>query len=494
MVRPLRAGDTGGELNDGEGKQPMRFLTKACLLSAVLLIAGCEDKKVAEIQAETETQLAALAEEGKLTNGAVTVEAEGDGYRVTIADVVVLTQPDMKLPLGEVSYLHEPLDDETVRYADIRISSPIQMQSAEGEPQGTITYELDSAEAVWSKPLESFISMNLVVPSAQIISSVEQSTVDIVNMTLKSDTVDPAAERTDQNGTLTIERMTVLGEEGDTVVIEGITAESRVMNVDVAAMAAASASFETATTTGENLAPSIVAMLKSFSATDANVTMSRLSHLDPAGAEDFAVTNMRVVGTLADADQQQGRLNFAIGYDSLTLPPAAYAEDPMVELLVPQVLAFNIDVAHVPFQQAATQLASIAPSVGQMRDQPEIAGLLLLSTLRAAFAEAGTTIRLDGTSIQLKDALMTVTGGVDVAPNAPLGVTGTMDISLFGLDALMQSAANLPPSPDADEFRATLEFLAAMSERGEDGGEVVDRYRVVADEMGAVTVNGQQVF
>ena len=472
----------------------MRFLMKACLLSVALLVAGCEDKKIAEIQAETETQLAALAQEGKVTNGAVTVEAEGDGYRVTVADVVVLTQSDMKLPLGEVSYLHEPLDDETVRYADIRIASPIQMQSAAGEPQGTITYEIESAEAVWSKPLESFISMNLVVPSAQIVGTVEQSTVDITNMTMKSDTVDPAAERTDQTGTLTIERMSVLGEEGDTVVIDGITAESRVVNVNVAAMAAASASFETATTTGENLAPSIVAMLQSFSATDANITMNRLAHLDAAGAEDFAVTNMRIVGTLADADQPLGKLNFAIGYDSLTLPPEAYAEDPMAEILAPQVLALNIDVAHVPFQQAATQLASVAPSFGQMGDQPEIVGLLLLSTLRAAFAEAGTTIRLDGTSIQLKDALITVTGGVDVAPNAPLGVTGTMDISLFGLDALMASAAALPPSPEADEFRGTLEFLAAMSERGEDGGEVVDRYHVIADEMGAVTVNGQQVF
>jgi len=400
----------------------------------------------------------------------------------------------MKMPLGEVSYLHEPVDDETVRYADIRIASPIQMQSAAGEPQGSITFELESAEGVWSKPLESFISMDVLVPSAQIVGSVDPSTVDIVNMTLKSDTVDPAAERTDQNGSLTIEKMTVQGEEGDTVVIEGITAASRVMNVDVAAMAAASASFETATRTGENLAPSIVAMLQSFSASDANVTMNRLAHLDATGAEDFAVTNMRVVGTLADADKQEGKLNFAIGYDSLTLPPAALAEDPMVELLAPQVLALNIDIAHVPFQQAATQLASVAPSFGQMGDQPEIAGLLLLSTLRSAFAEAGTTIRLDGTSIQLKDALITVTGGVDVAPSAPLGVTGAMDISLFGLDALMQSAAALPSSPDADEFRGTLEFLAAMSERGEDGGEVVDRYHVVADEMGSVTVNGQQVF
>jgi len=472
----------------------MRFLMKACLLSVVLVLSGCDDKKIAEIQAETEAQLATLTQEGKLTNGAVTVEAEGDGYRVTVADVVVLSQPDMKLPLGEVSYLHEPVDDDTVRYADIRIPSPIEMQSASGEPQGTITFELERAEGVWSKTLDSFISLNIVVPSAQIVSPVEQSTVDIVNMTLKSDTVDPAAERTDQTGTLTIETMKVQGNEGDTVVIDGINAESRVMNVDVAAMAAASASFETATTTGENLAPSIVAMLQSFSATDANVTMSRLSHLDATGAEDFAVTNMRVVGTLADADQPQGKLNFAIGYDSLALPPAAYAEDPMVELLAPQVLALNIDVAYVPFQQAATQLASIAPSIGQMSDQPEIAGLLLLSTLRAAFAEAGTTIRLDGTSIQLKDALITVTGGVDVAPSAPLGVTGAMDISFFGLDALMASAASLPPSPEADEFRGTLEFLAAMSERGEDGGEVVDRYRVVADEMGAVTVNGQQVF
>ncbi len=473
----------------------MRRLSKSCLLTAALLLAACEDRNVAEIQTETETQLAVLAEKGKLTSGAVGVEAEGEGYRVTVADVVMLTGPDTKMPLGEVSYLHEPIDDETVRYADIRIASPIQVQSAAGEPQGTIAFELDRAETVWSKPLESFISMNFVLPAAQIVGSVEPSTVDIVNLTLKSDTVDPAAERTDQTGTLTIETLTAQGDQGDSVVIDGISAESRFTNVDVAAMAAAANSFETATATGENLAPSIVAMLQSFSSSDVTLTMNRVTHLDAAGAEDFALTNMRVVGTLADADKEAGKLNFAIGYDSIALPPEAFADDPMVELLAPQVLAINIDVAHVPFQRATTQIAAIAPSVGEMgADQPEIAGLLLLSTLRAAFAEAGTTIRLDGTRIQLRDALISVTGGVDVAPSAPLGVTGDMEISLYGLDTLMQSAAALPPGAEADEFRSTLEFLAVMSVRDEEGGEVVDRYHVVADETGAVTVNDQPVF
>ncbi len=473
----------------------MRVLSKACLLVGILLVTGCEDKKLAEIQAETESQLAALAEKKKLTSGSVTVEAEGEGYRVTVADVVVVTGPDVKMPLGEVSYLHEPLDDETVRYADIRIASPIQVQSAAGEPQGSISFELERAESVWSKPLESFISMDLVVPTARIEGTVEPSTIDVQNLTLKSDIADPTTERTDQTGTLTVETLTIKGDQGDTVVIDGVTAESRLVNVDVAGMAAASASFETATTTGENLAPSIVAMLKSFSTSDTNATLNRVTHLDAAGAEDFTLTNVRIVGTLSDADKAEGKLNFAIGYDSIVLPPEAYAEDPMIELLAPQVLAINIDVAHVPFQQAATQLAAIAPSVGDMgAEQPEIAGLLLLSTLRAAFAEAGTTIRLDGTRIQLQDALVTVTGGVDVAPSAPLGVTGVMDISLYGLDALMESAATLPPSPDADEFRGTLEFLAAMGERGEEGGEIVDRYHVEADESGAVLVNGQTVF
>ena len=187
-------------------------------------------------------------------------------------------------------------------------------------------------------------------------------------------------------------------------------------------------------------------------------------------------------------------MNLAFGYDSIALPAEATA-DPTMELVTPQVLAFNIDFAHVPFRKAATQLAAIAPSMQEMgQDQPEIAGLMLMSALRAAFSEAGTTIRLDGTRIQLRDALVTVAGGVDVDPNAPFGVVGAMDVSIFGLDALTAAAQELPQTPENQEFLGTLEFLAVMSDRGQDGGETVDRYRIEADAYGAVTVNGQQMF
>ncbi|WP_348226194.1 hypothetical protein, partial [Salmonella enterica] len=69
------------------------------------------------------------------------------------------------MPLGNVSYRHERIDDDTVRYADIAIASPIEVQSADGEPQGEIAFALDRAEAVWSESLASFIGFDFSAPS-----------------------------------------------------------------------------------------------------------------------------------------------------------------------------------------------------------------------------------------------------------------------------------------------------------------------------------------
>ena len=46
----------------------------------------------------------------------------------------------------------------------------------------------------------------------------------------------------------------------------------------------------------------------------------------------------------------------------------------------------------------------------------------------------------------------------------------------------------------AQQLQGALMYLASASERSEDGGEPVDRYKIVVTPTGDVQVNGQPVF
>jgi len=469
-----------------------RTIGYALCLSLVLI--GCDDKEAARIQEQTEAQLAALSSKGELTHGAVTVAEEGDSYRVAIADVVMLGTPEAQFRLGSIDYLYERIDETLIRYSDIRIAEPILVEDKAGERLASIAVEIERAGGTWSEPLNSFIAFDGVMPSMRIESGGSEPPVELHDVVFKSETADPGAERTSQSGTATIGSVSGTDSDGAKIDLEGVTITSAFENIDLVAFKAAQDSFESASATGENVAPSVVAMLRSFSGLDGRVEVARIVSDHPTDGR-FVLDGLAITFNMADADQQLGRMGLAVAFTGIELPAPILAEEPAAELAAPKALGFNIDFSHVPFQDAAMQIANIAPSMEQMAgDQPELAGLMLVSALQAAFAQSGTEIRLDGTRIEFRDATVTIDGGVDVDPNAALGVVGTMEIALYGLDQLFEAANKLPPGPETDDFTGSLAMLGIMSDRAEENGAPVDRYHVEAAPDGAVYVNGEQMF
>jgi len=449
----------------------LRLVVLGSLL--VLLLTGCDDKQAAEIQAETEANLAKLTASGDLTHGAVTVESEGDGYRVVIADTVVKPAPDMEMHLGTLRYLHSPVDDDMIRYDDAEVDSPISLRDADGTEAGTMVVDIERASGTWYKPLMAFVSVDVLLPSVQM-ESPNEPTLQFDNVQATLETEDPSGERT---------------------ALEGLRLESEFSGVNLKAWTEASNALDQAAQTGGDVSGAIVQMIDSLTAVRGSVVLDHMEHADAAGVPQFSLNGMQMTFGVADVDQEAGSLNLAIGYEELTMAETAFAGDPTAGLMAPVSATINVVFSNVPFRQVASTLTAMAPNLTQAGEgQADIVALLVLSALQTALSNADTRIDLSGTQFALKDARMTLDGIVDVDPDAMFGAVAKLDLAIYDLDVLTERAMALPTGPEAQQLQGALMYLASASERSEDGGEPVDRYKIVVTPTGDVQVNGQPVF
>jgi len=492
MVRrdcPIRA----GKIASTEGQvMKLRLVVLGSLL--VLLLTGCDDKQAAEIQAETEANLAKLTASGDLTHGAVTVESEGDGYRVVIADTVVKPAPDMEMHLGTLRYLHSPVDDDMIRYDDAEVDSPISLRDADGTEAGTMVVDIERASGTWYKPLMAFVSVDVLLPSVQM-ESPNEPTLQFDNVQATLETEDPSAERTNQTGTMSFDAMRVVEDSGERTALEGLRLESEFSGVNLKAWTEASNALDQAAQTGGDVSGAIVQMIDSLTAVRGSVVLDHMEHADAAGVPQFSLNGMQMTFGVADVDQEAGSLNLAIGYEELTMAETAFAGDPTAGLMAPVSATINVVFSNVPFRQVASTLTAMAPNLTQAGEgQADIVALLVLSALQTALSNADTRIDLSGTQFALKDARMTLDGIVDVDPDAMFGAVAKLDLAIYDLDVLTERAMALPTGPEAQQLQGALMYLASASERSEDGGEPVDRYKIVVTPTGDVQVNGQPVF
>jgi hypothetical protein len=460
----------------------------------VLLLTGCEDKQAAEIKTETETNLAAMVATGELAHGAVAVEPEGDGYRVTIADTVFKPAPDMELHVGTLRYIHVPVDDELVRYEDAGIDSPIAIRKADGSDTGSMAIDIERVEGTWLKPLQAFVSLDVLL-SAMQFESPDDPTVQLDNVRISIETDDPRAERTDQTGTLSVDSMRFLEETGDRTELDGFRLESEFSSVDLAAWTAASNALDKAAESGDDIAGAIVQMIDSIGAARGSLVLDRLTHADGAGTEEFSLSGMQLTFGVADVDQETGSLHLALGYETLALAEDAFADDPTAELMAPLSMNLNVAFSNVPFRQVASTMTAMAPNLTQAGEgQADIVAMLILSALQTALSNAETQVDLSGTVFVLRDARLTLDGTVDIDPESMFGAIADLELAIRGLDELTEKAMALPAGPEAEQLQQSLMYLASVSERGVDGSESVDRYKILLTPTGDILVNGQPVF
>jgi hypothetical protein len=143
----------------------------------------------------------------------------------------------------------------------------------------------------------------------------------------------------------------------------------------------------------------------------------------------------------------------------------------------------------------------------QLEAQPETPGQLgtvldpVTEKIRQAFLQAGTTINITDTGFQSQAAELELGGVFAVDPAAAFGISGSLAAALFGLDRLVELAQSAMGDPDPDTRAGAMQAigmlgaLQAYAARGEaDDGRPVDRYDVVVEPSGAITINGQPLM
>jgi hypothetical protein len=459
-----------------------------------LLLSACEDKQAAEIKAETEANLTALVARGSLSHGEVKVDAEGDGYRVEIDGLVVKPAPDLDLHLGTVRYLHTPIDEELIRYEDTQIASPIALRSPDGTDVGTATVDIERIEGSFYKPSLSFVALDMLLNSVEI-ESPNEPTFQFDNVQTMIATEDPRAARTNQTGRLSFDALRILGATGERTELGGFRIESKFSDVDLAGWAAASNVLDGAAEDGADIGTAIILMIDSIGSAQGTFALDRIVQSDAAGAEIFSLDGTQVAFGVTDVDKDAGGLYFSVGYQSLALSDTAFAEDPTAELLAPLSMMLNLDLRNVPFRGVAATMMAMAPSISQAGEgQADLMALMVLSTLQTALSSAETELDLSGTQFVLRDARLALDGTVDIDPEAMFGAVANLDLAITGLDGLTERAMALPAGPETEQLQASLLYLATLSERNLEGGEPVDRYKVILTPTGDIQVNGQPVF
>ena len=142
-------------------------------------------------------------------------------------------------------------------------------------------------------------------------------------------------------------------------------------------------------------------------------------------------------------------MNFAVdGIDSPAIPPGPLHD------FVPRHIAFRPRLSGVPIEEV-TQLALRNIDSDQANDDMNAQAMALLR-------KSPVTVGLDSVEIDIAQARLRGSGELHIA--AAKQMSGTADITVFGMDALMKQAGSVP------ELKQGLPFLIMVKGFGKQEG------------------------
>jgi len=206
-------------------------------------------------------------------------------------------------------------------------------------------------------------------------------------------------------------------------------------------------------------------------------------------AEPFDATLARMTSgfDVSGLQEEKGAADVKLKLDGLTVAGA----DPALAGLVPSVTNFELYVDSLPMKALSQQLGSFftdlvaqaatataAPNAGEqlqmqhrMRDQM----VQLMATLPQALTAAGTKLSVRDTHTDAPDLKSTLEGEFRADPAAAKLATGTMTLSLVGVDDLVQKLQAQSQAPNANPKLAGYATMLSMlqlytqTETGKDG-------------------------
>ena len=450
------------------------------------------------------------------------VEPQGPDYRIKITGLTMLLDPvrAVRLKVGDVAVSMTPDqdsgDDEMFRVFDLDMPSAMTVTRGAAAPNQLVTLGAMRLDALWSFAYLTYLNLDTRIQNLEVADPAEGSTVLLPEVTGEIRSLPKDGGVFDMTFDFRISGLHI-GDPGFDTRIAGLDTLAEVTDYDLSAMAETYRDLHESAATAspaERLRSIFGVMLAPEtlmgSGSRVRVNARELSFADLKSGKKIELESLGLGLGLADLDQPLARADLMLEQRGLQQNGVAGTVGSLERELAPQQSLLKITLEKLPFRQimAEVDTAVSDPETAQPPldpqseplDHPGIVMIPGAEKIGQAFTEAGTTITIADAGFQSQAAELEMGGLFTVDPAAAFGVSGSLAAALFGLDRLIELAQAALADPDPDTRGQALQAVGMLgllqtyaARSVAEDGRPVDRFEILIEPSGAITVNGQPV-
>jgi hypothetical protein len=448
---------------------------------------------------------------------AVEVKPDGDGLRVSIADLAVHAEGSDPVTLGTVTFRLKGRDDGNIDIGDLTLPAELAL----GEKDDVVTMKLPSVAMTgqWSPKLQTLLGLDASAKDIGI--SNKKSVGSIARVAAKLVATDKGNGRYDEVGSFLLAGLKMTDDEKHSVALGQLAVDSSAQNVDLAAMAQQQDKLKALQAQGKaaseadlmSMFGGMFALLPSGKGT---IKLSDLAVADGTQGWSFALPAASLGGALAGFDQDRGGFGLTLAYSGLTYSTGNEQADQMTGALAPRRVDLSLGLEDLPskqlvallgtFLQANAAAAATGASGGKSTDgstgdasgappamDSSTLAMMLLPQLQGALIQAGSKFRISPSELESPAATIKLEGLAQATQQAALGGVATLKLEITGLDKIIATAKQMVGPQGGDELKA-LDVLRLVSERSKAAdGTPIDRYTFSLSPEGEMKVNDKPI-
>lgn len=414
--------------------------------------------------------------------GSPVVTPAGDRYDIATPPLVVRWAGDAGVEIGTAKFQATPQADGTLVITGTPPTRVVLLDK--GKEDGSITIDQAAFSGVWSSTYHALLTTDLTAGPAHLAFIKDNTKAELVALVFKQGLTRDHDDLFSGSGTWSLTGLTVKDKDAKPLFsLNRVGADSTVTRIDLARLAKLRDSLQSLPpeqVTPDKILPLVRGLIAGVNGT---LSAETLRFTPPGEASDAGLKSVSFTVGLDGLDGEAGNAKIAFELNDVFGPFPAEAAP-----VVPTKAALSLRVDHLP-SDLLTQLTSVPGGL----QSPAVPAILL-----AAVQKAGVITTLDSLVYDTAQTGTSAKGALTFAPGAAQGATGSMIVTVRGIDALIQSLkpkAGAKPDKnkknDTDGLLAGLTMLQMMGQPGKDDqGRELRTFNLDLAADGAVKLNG----
>jgi hypothetical protein len=484
----------------------MRLPYVSLLIVGLALLPACSKQgvDVEKVKKDFTAEMDALGGAGAqkyLGYDSVDAVADGDKAKVTIKGVKFLIPGADPFVIGDIEMHAVPKGDDQYDISDAKIPSKLNFKGPKGD------FVVDIGSQSWSGVLSTkyhaFLSSDGKYGGIKVSGpALEGTTVDLAEVAMKQTSDDKGNGLFDQTTTGTLKTLSIAGPDGSGVFDSG-EFKSDVKGAKLADLRALGTDWQALMMSvgeGKTADPALVTRLKGYAGAIAALTthtdLAGMKVKDGTGADMFSSEHMVIDAGGTAWDQPKGGLSFNISLLGLQVPAAD--RDPEVaknKQFIPTQVKFGYALDDLPIKELwgawLDLMASGAMQPGNEAASEQAGQAFGMQIMQLAH-QAGSAFRLTSLELEAPAARLKMDGTLKGDATSPMGMTGSANVEVAGLDAIADAAKQSMPPEDAAGASGVFDVVRGFSNRETTSdNKAIDRYAIVLGPDGKMTINNK---